>query len=165
MAISTEEMRARQQAAQGDEVKIAQAIQEVTDRAQLLIREEIELAKVEVEEKAMSIARGAVVGAVAGFFVFMAMIFLLIGAALGLDDLLGNAYLWAGFLIVAGALLLLAGLGAFIAVRALKRGTPPTPDRAIEEARLIRETVKHPEVLAPSETREQEIQATGTGRG
>ena len=60
MAISTEEMRARQEAAQGDDVKIGQAIQEVTDRAQLLIREEIELAKAEVTAKISQLVKGAV---------------------------------------------------------------------------------------------------------
>jgi hypothetical protein len=48
MAISTEEMRARQESAQGDSTSIAQAIQEVSERAQILVREEIELARAEV---------------------------------------------------------------------------------------------------------------------
>jgi uncharacterized membrane protein YqjE len=144
-----------------EDKSLGDIVTRVSENASLLVREEIELAKAEVEQKVKSIARGAVIGAVAGFFVFMAMIFLLIGAAFGLDDLLGNAYLWAGFLIVAGGLLLLAAIGGLIAARSLKSGTPPTPDKAIEEARLIRETVKHPEVLAPTEAREQEIEASG----
>ena len=139
-------------------------VTKVSENASLLVREEIELAKAEVEEKAKSIARGAAVGAVAGFFVFMALMFLLIGAAYGIDDLLGNAYLWAGFFIVAGALLLLAGLGAWFAVRSFQRGTPPTPDQAIEEAKLIRETVRHPEeTLASGGTGAGQSPATGPG--
>ena len=50
---------------------IATAIAEVSERATLLVREEIELAKAEVSEKAMKLVRGAVVGAAAGIFVVM----------------------------------------------------------------------------------------------
>ena len=36
-------------------------------------------------------------------------------------------------------LFVLAGLAAFIAMRLFKKGAPPTPDLAIEEAKLMRE--------------------------
>ena len=51
-------------------------------------------------------------------------------------------------------LFLLAALGGFIAYRSFKAGAPPVPDQAIEEARLIREAIEHPEVQAaiPSST-------------
>src|SRR4051794_41505324 len=68
MAISTEEMRARQEAAQGEATSIAQAIQEVSDRTQLLVREEIELAKAEVTAKVTQLVKGAAVGLAAGIF-------------------------------------------------------------------------------------------------
>jgi hypothetical protein len=45
-------------------------------------------------------------------------------------------------LIVAGALILLAGLLGLFAVRSLQRGTPPVPTQAIEEARLTTEALK-----------------------
>ena len=43
-------------------------------------------------------------------------------------------------------LFLFGGLGAFIAARLIKRGAPPTPQMAIEEGKLIKETVtsSHP---------------------
>ena len=144
-----------------EDKSLGDIVAKVSENASLLVREEVELAKAEVEEKAKSIARGAAVGTVAGFFVFMGMIFVLIGIALVLDEWLNNTWQWAGFFIVAVALFGLAGLGAWIAVRSLKKGTPPTPDQAIEEAKLIRETVKHPEAVAAADAREQEIQATG----
>jgi uncharacterized membrane protein YqjE len=147
-----------------EDKSLGDIVTKVSENASLLVREEVELAKAEVEEKVQSIARGSAVGAVAGFFVFMGLIFLLIGVALALDDLLNNAYQWAGFFIVAAALFVFAGLGAWFAVRSLKRGTPPTPDQAIEEARLIRETMKHPDMLAPTDIREEEIRATGRTR-
>jgi hypothetical protein len=45
---------------------------------------------------------------------------------------------WAGFAVVTGALFLLAILAGLIAFRLFKKGSPPTPDLAIEEARRMR---------------------------
>jgi uncharacterized membrane protein YgcG len=125
---------------------IAQAIQEVSDRAQLLVREEIELAKAEVTAKVSKLIKGAVVGIAAG-------IFLIFGLFLLLDGFAWLAY-WAipfpdgqwfwGFFVVAAVLFLLGALAGLIAARALKRGAPPTPEMAIDEAKRIRETVQSP---------------------
>jgi uncharacterized membrane protein YqjE len=125
---------------------IAQAIQEVSDRAQLLVREEIELAKAEVTAKVSRLVKGAVVGAAAGIFAVFGLVFLLHALSwLAWFELFGstNQYFW-GFLIVAGVLFLLGALAGFIAAKALKAGSPPTPVMAIDEAKRIRETVSSP---------------------
>jgi hypothetical protein len=149
MAISTEEMRARQEGAQASTAAIAQAIQEVSDRAQILVREEIELAKAEVTEKITVLIRGAVIGIVAGVFALVGLLFVLHGFAWLSYYLLPvpNQTVFWGFFLVAGVLFLLGGLGGFLAARAFKRGSPPTPQLAIDEAKRIQETVKaeHPE--------------------
>ena len=122
---------------------IATAIAEVSERATQLVREEIELAKAEIAEKTSKLIRGAVVGAVAGVFVLMALIFALVGCAWLLYYYLpGNAftYFW-GFFAMALILLVLGALAGLIAARAVKRSTPPVPEMAIEEARKIKETV------------------------
>jgi uncharacterized membrane protein YqjE len=149
MAISTEEMRARQQAAQGEDVKIGQAIQEVSERAQILVREEIELAKAEVTASVTQLAKGAIVGIAAGIFIVVGLLFVLNGFAwLAWYALFSDnpTYFW-GFFIVAGVLFLLGALAGFLASRAFKRGSPPMPELAIDEAKRIRDTVKseHPE--------------------
>jgi tetrahydromethanopterin S-methyltransferase subunit F len=123
---------------------IAEAIQDISDRAQLLVREEIELAKAEVSAKVSKLIKGAVVGIAAG-------IFLIFGLFLLLDGFAWLAY-WAipfpdgqffwGFFVVAAVLFLLGALAGLIAARAFKRGAPPTPDMAIDEAKRIRETVQ-----------------------
>jgi uncharacterized membrane protein YqjE len=149
MAISTEEMRARQEAAQGSDTNIAQAIQEVSERAQILVREEIELAKAEISEKVTTLVKGAIVGIVGGIFAVIGLLFLLHGFAWLAYYLLpvpDQTFFW-GFFLVAGVLFLLGGLAGFLAARAFKRGSPPTPKLAIAEAKRIQETVKsdHPE--------------------
>jgi hypothetical protein len=144
MAISTEEMRARQEAAQGANTNIAQAIQEVSERAQILVREEIELAKAEVTAKVSQLVKGAAVGAAAGIFVIVGLLFLLHGFAwlayyaLPVPD---GTFFW-GFFLIAGVLFLLGAIAGFVASRAFKRGSPPKPEMAIDEAKRIRETVK-----------------------
>jgi uncharacterized membrane protein YgcG len=144
MAISTEEMRARQESAQGANTNIAQAIQEVSERAQILVREEIELAKAEVTAKVSQLVKGAAVGAAAGIFVIVGLLFLLHGFAwlayyaLPVPD---GTFFW-GFFLIAGILFLLGAIAGFVASRAFKRGTPPKPEMAIDEAKRIRETVK-----------------------
>jgi uncharacterized membrane protein YqjE len=127
---------------------IAQAIQEVSDRATLLVREEIELAKAEVTEKVTKLIKGAIVGIAAGIFVVFALIYLLHGFAwLTWYELFPDQQYFWGFFIVAAVLLLLGALAGYIAARAFKSGAPPTPQLAIDEAKLIKETVQssHPE--------------------
>ncbi|HEV7527275.1 MAG TPA: phage holin family protein [Solirubrobacteraceae bacterium] len=122
---------------------IAAAITEVSERAQVLVREEIELAKAEVTEKATKLIKGAVVGVAAGVFVVMALVFALVGCAWLLYYYLPGAtfaYFW-GFFAMAVILLLLGALAGLLAAKAVKKGSPPVPEMAIAEAKKIRETV------------------------
>ena len=125
---------------------IATAITEVSERATLLVREEIELAKAEITEKATKLVKGAIVGVAAGVFFLMALIFVLVGCAWLLYFYLpGNnyTYFW-GFFAMAAILVVLGVLAGLIAGKAVKRGAPPVPSMAIEEARKIREAVSAP---------------------
>jgi uncharacterized membrane protein YqjE len=132
---------------------LGQAIQEVTEKASLLVREEIELAKVEVTEKVTKLIKGAVVGIVAGIFAVAGLIYLLHALSWLIWDLIGGTRdFWVGFLIVAVALFLLGALAGFVAARFVKRGAPPTPAMAIEEAQLIKETVTSPQPATPQGT-------------
>jgi Putative Actinobacterial Holin-X, holin superfamily III len=131
---------------------IAAAIADVSERATQLVREEIELAKAEVAEKATKLARGVVIGVAAGIFVLGALFFFSVGCAWLLYFYLPGstyAYFW-GFFAMAAILLILGVLAGAIAARAVKRGAPPTPDMAIEEARLIRETMSAAPPGAPA---------------
>ncbi len=140
---------------------IAAAIADVSERATALVREEIELAKTEVAQKVGRLARGAVVAVVAGVFLLTALFFFLIGCAWLLYYYLPVgvwAFFW-GFFAMAGILLVLGVLAGGLAARAVKRGSPPTPDLAIEEARRIRDTVA---TAAPESTPTPRAGATAT---
>lgn len=124
-----------------DDHKFGESVQEVTERLSVLFREEIELAKAEMEVKAKSMARGAAIGAAAGVFVFFGLFILLIGISFFFYDYVFHHIVW-GFLITAGTLFALAGLAGFGAAKLFKKSAPPTPNMAIDEAKLIRETVQ-----------------------
>ena len=122
---------------------IAAAVTDVSERVVVLVREEVELAKAEMAEKVSRLARGAVVAVVAGVFFLTALFFVLVGCAwllyyyLPFNDF---AYFW-GFFAMAAILIVLGAAAGLLAARAFKRGAPPVPNMALEEARRIRETV------------------------
>ena len=126
----------------GQQDSIAAAITQVSENLTRLVHDEIELAKAEVTEKGISLLRG--VGAIAAGAVFgiFAVILGLFTIAWALDAILinGTSKIWVGFLIVTGALLVLALFSFLFAWRKLKAGAP-TPTMAIDEAKKIRETV------------------------
>jgi uncharacterized membrane protein YqjE len=122
--------------------ELARAIQDVTEKAELLVREEIALAKAEMTEKAKKLIKGAIFGVVAGVFAVFALIYFVHALAWGINDVLDvSTALWAGFLIAAGLILLFGLIAGVIALRFVKKGSPPTPQLAIEEAQLIKGTL------------------------
>lgn len=122
--------------------QLIRTITEVSEKASLLVREEIELAKAEISARVTQLIRGAVVGIVAGFFVAIGALFLLHGASWFAWQVTGTeSSYWLGFLIVAVILFVLGGIGGALAYKFVKAGAPPTPELAIDEARRIKETV------------------------
>ena len=142
---------------------LGQAVQDISEKASLLIREEIELAKTEMTEKVTSLVKGAVVGIVAGVFAVFALVYLLHSLSFGLFAIVSDDanYIWVGYLIVGGLLLLLGGLAGFLAARFLKGGSPPTPAMAIEEGKLIKETVQS---SRPAQPHDSAVTPAGTVR-
>jgi uncharacterized membrane protein YqjE len=118
---------------------LGEIVAEVSEKASLLVREEFELAKAEVTDKLSKLTRGAAVAAAAGVFVIFGITMFFHGLAWFLDDVFNwEDNIWAGFAVVTALLFLLAILAAFLAFRLFKKGSPPTPDLAIEEARRTR---------------------------
>ena len=121
------------------EKSLGEIVAEVSEKASLLVREEIELAKAEVTGKLSKLGRGAAIGDAAGVFLVFGITMFFHGLAWFLDDVFNwEDNIWAGFAVVTVLLFLLAALSAFIAYRLFKKGAPPTPDLAIEEARRTR---------------------------
>lgn len=86
-----------------------------------LVRAEIALAKAELRNDAKRVGIGAGMFGAAGFLGFFALLFCSAALAFGLAAL--GLPVWAGFLIVGGAYVLLAGVGGLIGILNLKRMT------------------------------------------
>jgi uncharacterized membrane protein YqjE len=119
------------------EKSLGEIVGEVSEKASRLVREEIELAKAEVKDKVSKLTKGAVVAAAAGVFLVFGITMFFHTLAWLLNDL-NNWDPWTGFAIVTVALFLLGLLAGLLALRLFKKGSPPTPDLAIEEARRTR---------------------------
>ena len=127
----------------GDPSALGAAVQEVSQKASLLVREEIALARAELTQKATRLGKGAAVAAVAGVIALGGVILLLHMLGWFFAWVIGEANLvFLGFLIAAVVLFVLAGIAGVIGMRMIKRSTPAKPEMAIEEAKLIRETVQ-----------------------
>ena len=120
---------------------VGELVSDVSERTSTLIREEIELAKAEITEKVSQLVRGSVLGIIAGVFALAALMLIMHGVAWLLNDLVFDNF-WLGFFVEAVLFLVIGGIAVLIAKRAFERGAPPTPDLAIEEAKLTRERLE-----------------------
>jgi uncharacterized membrane protein YqjE len=120
---------------------VGELVSDAAARTSTLVREEIELAKAEISEKVSELIRGSVVAIVAGVFLFFALILIMEGVAWLLNDLVFDNF-WLGFFVEAALFIVIGAIAVLVAVRAFKKGAPPTPDQAIEEAKLTRERLE-----------------------
>jgi len=122
-----------------DSQGVGAAVKEVAERTSSIVRLELELAALELKRKVVSLGLGiGLAVAAAGLLVFMtAFVYAAIAAAFALV-----MPTWAALLVVAGILLLTAAVLAFLALNRIKKGTPPVPEQAIQEAKLTTEALK-----------------------
>jgi Putative Actinobacterial Holin-X, holin superfamily III len=122
---------------------LGEVVSEVSEKASLLVREEIALAKAEVTDKVKTLGKGAGVGAAAGVFLVFALIMFLETLSWFFNDLFNvTTALWLGFLVTTLILVALAVVAGLLAKKWLSTGAP-TPDLAIEEAKLTRQSLEH----------------------
>ena len=122
----------------GADKNLGDIVSEVSEKASLLIRQEIDLAKAEVSSKLSKLTRGVGVGAAAGVFLIFGITMFFHTLAWFLVDLFDFSQIWYGFGIVTAILFVLSILAALVAYRLFKKGSPPVPAMAIEEAKLTR---------------------------
>ena len=119
---------------------IGEIVSDVSEKASLLVREEIELAKAEVVSKAKTMGRGAGIGAAAGVFLIFALVMFLQTLAWAIVEAF-DVQIWAGFAVVTLLLVIFGIISGLLAAKWLKAG-PPTPDMAIEQAKITRDTLE-----------------------
>ncbi len=118
---------------------VAELIQQATRQTQTLVRDEIRLAQLELQEKGKRAGIGAGLfggaGGLAfyGFGVLLASIVLLLATAV--DG-------WIAALIVAATLFAIAGILALTGKKQIDQATPPKPEQAMESTQRDVDTVK-----------------------
>lgn len=118
---------------------VGPAAKDVAEHASTLARLELELAALELKRKVAALGMGIGLVAGAGIFLLFALGF---GLAAGAAALALVVSTWAALLIVFGGLVLFSLVLALIGLSTIKKGTPPVPEQAVEEARLTTEALK-----------------------
>ena len=121
--------------------QLGEIVNDVTSKASLLVKEEIELAKAEITTKAKKLGIGAGLIAVAGVFMVFFLIFFLHMLAIGFADWF-ELRPWVGYAMVCILLLVFAAILALVALRMFKKGSPPVPEMAIAEAKKTRASIE-----------------------
>ena len=134
----------------GTERTIGQLVVDATHDLEGIVRGELALAKAEVTSGAKVLGKGAGLLGGAAFLALMGFAFILHGAAWGIGEWLP---VWAGYLIVAAVVLVVAVVLGLMGRKALETARP-APERAIDQAQqtiaVIKNTGSEPSTSAAS---------------
>jgi hypothetical protein len=124
---------------QETDVSLGGAAKLVAEKASTIARLELELASIELKKKvaALGVGIGFAIAALAVGVYAIGFAFATIAA--GLAEFMP---VWLALLIVAVGLLVLTAILGLLAIRSIKRGTPPVPQQAIDEAKLTTQALK-----------------------
>ena len=122
-----------------EQAGVGAAAKQVAEHASTLARLELELAGLELKQKAGALGAGVGLGIGAAVAALYAVGFLLATAAVALAIVLDA---WLALLIVTLALFAVTAVLGLLAMRKIKRATPPVPELAIREAKLTSEALK-----------------------
>ncbi len=120
---------------------LGELVTEVAEKTTLLIHEEIELAKAEIVGKVTKLGIGAAVAGAAGIFFVFSLVYGLIAVAQAINSTLVTQE-WVGFAIVWLVLVILGVIAGLVAYRLFKKGSPPVPKMAIDEAKATRQALE-----------------------
>jgi uncharacterized membrane protein YqjE len=115
------------------------AVKEVAERTSSIVRLELELAAMELRGKVVSLGVGIGLALGAALMLVYVLGFAFATIAAGLATTVST---WLALLITTVIVLLIAAILGGLAVMKIKKGSPPLPEQAIEEARLTTEALK-----------------------
>jgi cytochrome c biogenesis protein CcdA len=113
------------------EPSIGELVSQASEHLSMLVRAEVELAKLELRSSVKNAGVGAGMFAAAGVVLVFSLTFGFFALAEGLAA--AGLYRWVAFLVVFGLLLIVVGVLAFLGVRKVKR--VKAPQRTIETSR------------------------------
>jgi len=117
---------------------VSQASREVSK----LVREELQLAQIEVAAKAKKAGMGLGMFGASGVLALYGGGVLLAAGVLALALVVPG---WLAALIVGGALMLLAGMTALVGKKRVSEAAPPVPERTMASVKRDVEAVRHPQ--------------------
>jgi uncharacterized membrane protein YqjE len=118
---------------------VGDLVHALTQQTSALVRQEMRLAQVELQEKGKRMGMGAGMFGGAGLVALYGVGALIAAAIIGLGTLLEP---WIAAVIVGVALLAVAGILALTGKKQVDRGTPPLPEQAIESTKRDVDEVK-----------------------
>ena len=122
-----------------DHPGVGTAAKEVADHAKTLVGLELELASLELKRNVGALGVGIAIAVAAAVLALYAFGFLLAAAAAGIATATST---WFALLLVGVVLFVIAGIAGAFALSAFKKGAPPVPEQAIEEARRTTESLR-----------------------
>jgi membrane protein len=122
-----------------DDRSVKELVQALTQQTSALVRDEMRLAQVELQEKGKRMGMGAGMFGGAGLVALYGAGALIAAAIIGLGTLIEP---WLAAVIVGVVLLAVAGILALSGKKQVDRGTPPLPEQAIDSAKRDIDEIK-----------------------
>lgn len=115
-----------------DDASVGQLTARLSEQVSRLVHDELALAQLEAKTKARRLGLGAGLVGVSGVLALFGGMAVVAATILALAMVVSP---WLAALIVAGGLMLLAGLAALVGARGVKRSAPPVPTEAMHSAK------------------------------
>ena len=120
-----------------DDTSVSDLVKQLTDQTKTLVKQEMRLAQVELQEKGKRLGIGAGMFGAGGLVAFFGAATLIAAIVLLISTALAP---WLSALIVAVVLLAVAGLAALKGKKEIEKATPPAPEQAVD---TVKEDVQH----------------------
>jgi membrane protein len=122
-----------------DERSVGELVHALSQQTSALVRQEMRLAQVELQQKGKRMGVGAGMFGGAGLVALYGVGALIAAAIIGIGTLVEP---WLAAVIVGAVLLAVAGILALTGKKQVERGTPPLPEQAIESTKRDVDEVK-----------------------
>lgn len=120
-----------------EDAPVGELVKQLTEQTKTLVKQEMRLAQVELQEKGKKFGLGAGMFGAGGLAAFFGAAVLIGALVLALSTALAA---WLAALIVAVVLLAAAGAAALMGKKQIEQATPPMPEQTVE---TVKEDVEH----------------------
>ena len=122
-----------------DNESVGDLVKQLSQQTATLVRQEMRLAQVELQEKGKRAGIGAGMFGASGLVAFFGAATLIAAAVLALATALDP---WLSAVIVGAVLLLVAGVTALLGKKQIEQATPPAPEHALDSVKEDVDTLK-----------------------